>query len=62
MESALSGVMRTVGEKQRMIYRRKFQLAQAWRGQRIKLIFEAVDYETEVSLNGQLVGSHEGGQ
>ena len=53
--------MRTVGENQRMIYRRTFQVAETWRGRRIKLIFEAVDYETEVSLNGQLVGTHRGG-
>ena len=62
VESALSGVMRTVVDNQRMIYRRKFQVAEAWRGRRIKLIFQAVDYETEVSLNGQLVGGHKGGQ
>ena len=54
--------MRTVGENQRMIYRRTFMVAETWRDRRLKLIFEAVDYETEVSLNGQLVGTHEGGQ
>ena len=26
------------------------------------MIFQAVDYETEVSLNGQLLGTHKGGQ
>ena len=49
-------------ENQKMIYKRKFQVEEAWRDRRIKLIFQAVDYETEVSLNGQLVGTHKGGQ
>ena len=62
VESTLSGVMRTVRENQKMIYKRKFQVEEAWRGRRIKLIFQAVDYDTEVSLNGQLVGHHKGGQ
>ena len=62
VESALSGVMRSVRENQRMIYRRNFQVAEAWRGRRLKLIFQAVDYEAEVSLNGHLVGTHKGGQ
>ena len=61
VESALSGVMRTVGEREKMVYRRTFKLEEAWRGRRIKLMFQAVDYEAEVAVNGRQVGRHTGG-
>src|SRR5687768_9120549 len=61
VESALSGVMRTVGPDNRLWYRRTFDLPGKWRNQRTLLHFGAVDWETEVWVNGQKVGEHRGG-
>jgi len=61
VESALSGVQQRVDEKQRLWYKRTFSLPQAWRHDRILLHFEAVDWETEVWVNGVRVGAHRGG-
>ncbi len=58
VESALSGVME---HHDRLWYRRSFTVPQSWRGQQIKLNFGAVDYEAEVIVNGQSVGTHQGG-
>jgi len=61
VESALSGVMRRVSENERLIYRRTFNIPEAWRGKRIILNFGAVDWEATVYINGKEVGSHKGG-
>lgn len=42
-------------------YRRTFQVNDAWKGKRVILHFGAVDYRAWVYVNGQLVGTHEGG-
>ena len=42
-------------------YRRHMQIPENFRGRRIKLIFDGVYSGAEVWLNGQSVGSHEGG-
>ncbi|MDD8027343.1 MAG: glycoside hydrolase family 2 TIM barrel-domain containing protein [Acidobacteriota bacterium] len=42
-------------------YRRSFAVPEAWRGRRILLNFEAVDYQTTVWINGRKAGGHEGG-
>ncbi len=42
-------------------YRREFTLPQEWQGRRLWLCFGAVDHEAQVWLNGQQVGTHEGG-
>ena len=42
-------------------YRRKFRSASSWSGQTIRLQFDAVNYLTEVWLNDEVVGFHEGG-
>ena len=60
-ESALSGVMKTVGEENKLWYRRTFELPAEWAGQRIRLNFGAVDWETTVWVNGEEVGTHRGG-
>jgi beta-mannosidase len=41
-------------------YRKDFFVPDKWKTRRIKLIFEGVDYECEVWLNGKLLGVHEG--
>jgi hypothetical protein len=58
VESALSGIMR---HETNMWYRRTFQLPRDWRGQRILLHFQAVDYDTTVIVNGKTVSRHTGG-
>ena len=63
VESALSGVMRRLGAGDTMTYTRTFTIPETedWADKRVRLVFEAVDYEAEVSVNGQTVGSHRGG-
>jgi len=58
VESALSGVME---HHDRLWYRRSFTVPAAWAGRRLMLNFGAVDYEAEVFVNGQSVGTHTGG-
>lgn len=58
VESALSGVME---QHDRLWYRRTFTVPAAWKGQRLLLHFGAVDYESEVWVNGKRQGLHTGG-
>ena len=58
VESALSGVME---HHDRLWYRRNFTVPANWRGRQIKLNFGAVDYEAQIFVNGQSVGTHTGG-
>ena len=60
-ESSLSGVGRTVGPENRLWYRRTFRVPPAWTGKRVWLRFDAVDWETRVSVNGKAAGAHTGG-
>ena len=43
------------------VYKRRFALPQGWQGREIALQFGAVSYFCDVLLNGQILGSHEGG-
>ncbi len=61
IESALSGVKKTVGPENRLWYRREFSVPEAWSGRRVLLHFEAVDWETRVWVNGRELGVHRGG-
>ncbi len=61
VESALSGVMKTVGEDYRLWYRRTIEILEQWSNQRILLHFGAVDWDTTVWINGRQVGNHKGG-
>src|SRR5665213_1860594 len=58
VESALSGVME---HHERLWYKRNFTIPKDWAGERILLYFGAVDFESEVFINGQSVGIHKGG-
>jgi len=58
MESALSGVM---AHHPHSWYRRTFEVPPGWTGQRILLHLDAVDWESEVFINGQSQGIHKGG-
>ena len=61
VESALSGVRKPLGPKNNLWYKRAFEVAKDWNGKQILLHFGAVDWRAEVSVNGQVVGKHEGG-
>lgn len=61
IESALSGVKRTVGSDHRLWYRRTFKVPQHWNGQKILLHFGAVDWDATVWIDGTELGQHKGG-
>ncbi len=61
IESALSGVRRQLQPDERLWYEREFTIPESWKGQKVLLHFDAVDFETEVWLNGNPVGEHKGG-
>jgi len=61
VESALSGVMKRVGEPNRLWYRRTFQVPDTWKAKSVLLNFEAVDWHTIVWVNGTKIGEHRGG-
>ncbi|BDI33803.1 hypothetical protein CCAX7_58540 [Capsulimonas corticalis] len=58
VESALSGVME---HHDRLWYRRSFTVPSDWKGKQVVLNFGAVDFESEVYINGKSVGVHKGG-
>ncbi|HTI98283.1 MAG TPA: glycoside hydrolase family 2 TIM barrel-domain containing protein [Dongiaceae bacterium] len=61
VESALSGVKRPLDGDHLLWYHRTFHVPPEWAGQRIRLHFGAVDWRTQVIVNGQEVGQHRGG-
>ena len=58
MESVISGV---AAQHPRSWYRRQFVVPPAWNGQKILLHLEAVDWESEVFIDGVSCGIHRGG-
>lgn len=60
-ESVLSGVGKTVGAEKELVYRRSFDIPSSWKGKKVLLHFGAVDWKTDVWVNGVKVGSHTGG-
>lgn len=61
VESALSGVKKSVGEANRIWYRRNVQIPASWKGRRVLLHFDAVDWEATVWVNDKEIGIHRGG-
>lgn len=61
VESALSGVKKTVLPEQRLWYRRSFDVSSRQAGERVLLNFGAVDWQCTLWINGQKVGDHTGG-
>lgn len=61
IESDLSGVGKRVGENKELWYTREFTVPQAWGKDQIMLNFGAVDWKTDVWVNGIKVGTHTGG-
>ncbi|MBQ3085185.1 MAG: MFS transporter [Clostridia bacterium] len=60
-ESRLSGIERTIGEKELMLYFRTFSLPKGFRKERVILHFGAADQYTAVYVNDRLAGKHAGG-
>ena len=60
VESALSGVGRTVGQENALWYMTQFSVPSGWK-KRVLLHFDAVDWKTEVWLNGRPLCVHTGG-
>ncbi|MFI8787628.1 PA14 domain-containing protein [Streptomyces sp. NPDC055105] len=61
VESQLSGIER---HEDRMWYRRTFTVPKGWKvgdGKRLQLNFGAVDWQSEVYVNGKKVADHKGG-
>jgi len=61
VESALSGVGRTVGKDSLLWYNTNISIPANMKGKEILLHFGAVDWQTEVFVNGKSAGKHEGG-
>jgi beta-galactosidase/beta-glucuronidase len=61
IESALSGVGKSMMPDERLWYKREFEIPSSWKGKNIILNFEAVDYFAAVWVNGSFLGSHKGG-
>jgi beta-galactosidase/beta-glucuronidase len=61
VESALSGVNKQVGSENILWYRTKFSIPSTFKGKVILLHFGAVDWASEIYINGKRIGSHEGG-
>ena len=61
VESSLSGVADSVGQDNNLWYRTRFTLPRSMRNKRVLLHFGAVDWETDVRINGESVGIHQGG-
>ncbi|MDR0796383.1 MAG: beta-galactosidase [Tannerella sp.] len=61
IESSLSGVMKEVGARNELWYKREFTIPSNWGGKNVVLHFGAVDWKTDVLVNDILIGSHRGG-
>jgi Glycosyl hydrolases family 2, sugar binding domain/Glycosyl hydrolases family 2, TIM barrel domain/Glycosyl hydrolases family 2 len=61
VESALSGVGKSVSPNQALWYRRTFKKPEMKDKGRLLLHFQAVDWYAKVVLNGKFVGEHRGG-
>jgi hypothetical protein len=61
VESALSGIEGKVDGDTLIRYRRQFTIPSSWAGKRVLLHFGAVDWSTDVQVNGKEVGTHKGG-
>ena len=61
IESSLSGVGKALTPEDALWYRTSFSVPSAWKGKRLILNFDAVDWKAEVFVNDIKVGSHTGG-
>jgi beta-galactosidase/beta-glucuronidase len=61
IESALSGVGKPVGKDSLLWYRTSFLIPSSMKGKTLLLHFGAVDWKTDVFVNGTPAGTHQGG-
>ncbi|WP_447639983.1 MULTISPECIES: glycoside hydrolase family 2 protein [Chitinophagaceae] len=61
VESSLSGVGKMVGKENVLWYNRTIEVASNMRKGRLLLHFGAVDWSTQIFVNGSKVGEHQGG-
>ena len=61
LESALSGVGKTIGKDSVIWYNRTIALPANFKNQNVLLHFGAVDWECDVFVNGKKAGTHQGG-
>ncbi len=61
VESALSGVGKTVGKDSVLWYQRTFETPRSLKNKKLLLHFGAVDWRSDVYVNGQKLMQHEGG-
>ncbi len=61
IESSLSGVGKSVGRENALWYERSFTVPRSWKGREVLLHFGAVDWKSEVWVNGKPAGVHTGG-
>ncbi|MEO6001106.1 MAG: sugar-binding domain-containing protein [Chitinophagaceae bacterium] len=61
IESSLSGVSKTVGKDSVLWYRKTISLPSTFKNKNTLLHFGAVDWLCDIFVNGQKVGSHQGG-
>jgi beta-galactosidase/beta-glucuronidase len=61
VESALSGVGKTVGKDSILWYQRTVDFSPKLKNERVLLHFGAVDWKCDVFVNGKPAGSHQGG-
>jgi len=61
VESALSGVSKTVGKDSILWYQRTISVPAKLKGKKVLLHFGAIDWRSDVFVNGKKVGRHEGG-
>ncbi|MDQ6904485.1 MAG: beta-galactosidase [Bacteroidota bacterium] len=61
VESALSGVGKTVGKDSVLWYKRDITITANRKHKRILLHFGAVDWRSDIYINGKNIGRHEGG-
>lgn len=61
IESSLSGVCRRVGGENVLWYKTQISRPESWKGEKILLHFDAVDWSADIYVNGCLVMNHTGG-
>lgn len=60
-ETPLSGINRTLGSEEYLVYEKEFDLPDGFNKGRVFINFGAVDQIAKVYINGKIVGSHHGG-
>ena len=61
VESALSGVKKSISDNQFLWYKRHFRIPRSWKDREVLLNFEASDWETTIWVDGKEAGKHKGG-